>query len=319
MKSSQLKKKLREEFHQLQMEKRKEELLEDVRFIEQEEIIPKRNYRNFKSLKIVGLVCSMVLVFLFFKPIENDYFISFDVNPSIEIEVNNKRRVKDVICNNEDARIVMEDMDLIDTDLDVAVNAIVGSMFRYGYISEVDNSILVTILGENQQVREELKKNVSKHVKEILSGYSVEASVVSQDLTFSKDTKEIAQKYDISIGKVTLIQELMQQNPDYEFENLMHLTINDLNILVHFNNIQFQTITIDGVESHSGYKTSNEVKQSVLEHAHIDIKDIIEYQYYLDCKEGQLIYSVDFQDSYAKYHYDVNAVNGKIISVNLDM
>ena len=320
MKRKDIEKQIKTEFQQLQINNNKEELLKAIQDIEIEDKQPsKRPWFKLKRMQTLALACCVILAFVLFRPqVEKDYFVSFDVNPYIELEVSKNRRVEDVICHNDDATIVMDDMDLKDTDLDVAVNAIIGSMFRHGYISDVNNSILVTILGEDQQVREELKENVSTHVKEILSGYSIEASVVSQDLAYSKDKEALANQYNISVGKVTLIQELMKSNPDYRFEDLTHLSINDLNTLVHYANMEFKSITVDGVESHRGYVTSDEVKVKVLEHANVSESSVLDYTYDISCEDSQLIYSVNFSDEYGKYHYSVNAISGDIISVKAE-
>ena len=62
-----------------------------------------------------------------------DSTISLDINPSIEIRVNQKERVLDVIPLNEDGRVVIGNMDLSGSDLDVAVNALIGAMLREGF------------------------------------------------------------------------------------------------------------------------------------------------------------------------------------------
>lgn len=46
---------------------------------------------------------------------------------------------------NEDGRIVLGDMNFSGSSLDVTVNALVGSMLRNGYLSELANSILVSV------------------------------------------------------------------------------------------------------------------------------------------------------------------------------
>ena len=47
----------------------------------------------------------------------------------------------------------------------------------------------------------------------------------------------LAEKYNISVGKVTLIQKLISKSPNYDFEDLIHLSISDLNTLIHYKNI----------------------------------------------------------------------------------
>ena len=224
-----------------------------------------------------------------------------------------------MICHNDDAVLVLDDMDLKNTDLDVAVNAVIGSMFKHGYISEAKNSVLVSVQGSDQEKRNALKQDVATDVKDILSGYSLEASVVSQDYDFSKEREALAKQYGISVGKVTLIQKLINVSPNYDFEDLIHLSINDLNTLIHYKHLNFKSITIDGVESHSGYLTNEQVKSKVLQHAHVNEESVYEYRDDLDVQDNQLIYIVEFADEFAKYHYKVNAISGEIVSFESEM
>lgn len=77
-----------------------------------------------------------------------DSVVMLDVNPSLSMEVSAQERVLSVTPFNQDAEIILGDMDLTDTDLDVAVNALIGSMLQNGYLSDLQNAILVSV--ENQ-------------------------------------------------------------------------------------------------------------------------------------------------------------------------
>ena len=40
---------------------------------------------------------------------------------------------------NSDAEEILDNMDLEHVDVDIAVNALIGSMVRHGYLSDLDN------------------------------------------------------------------------------------------------------------------------------------------------------------------------------------
>ena len=67
---------------------------------------------------------------------------------------------------------------------ELAVNAIIGSMYKHGYIDEIKNSVLVSVQGNDETVRDEIKERVVNDIKETLSAYSVESSVISQSFEF---------------------------------------------------------------------------------------------------------------------------------------
>ena len=113
--------------------------------------IGRKKKRN-PGLRFAGIAAALLLLvggFLGFRAWQINTrvasVISLDVNPSIEIRTNQKEKVLEVIPLNEDGRIIVDGMDFSGSSLEVAVNALVGSMLRNGYLSELANSILISI------------------------------------------------------------------------------------------------------------------------------------------------------------------------------
>ena len=69
--------------------------------------------------------------------------VSLDVNPSIQLKVNSKEKVISAAPLNAEAEEILTDLPLKGTDLNVAVNAIVGSLLRHGYLDSIASAILV--------------------------------------------------------------------------------------------------------------------------------------------------------------------------------
>lgn len=67
----------------------------------------------------------------------------------------------DVIANNDDAKVILEGMDLKGSGINVAVNALIGSMVKNGYIDELANSILISVDNPDSQESEKLRKKLS--------------------------------------------------------------------------------------------------------------------------------------------------------------
>ena len=77
--------------------------------------------------------------------------INLDVNPSIEIKINRKDKVREVMGLNEEGLAVIEDMNFKNTDLDITVNALIGSMVKNGYLTSLKNSILISVDSNNKE------------------------------------------------------------------------------------------------------------------------------------------------------------------------
>ena len=318
MKNKEFKNLIKHEFSKIETPNRKDELLQDLTYVSKniyEE--PKRKVSlKFVSMALCGAFAFMFSFVSLIQP-DYEYMISIDVNPSIELQIDKKERVSHVECHNEDGLIVLDEMDLVGTDVDVAVNAIVGSMYKNGYLTQTKNSVLVSVQGKDETVRTEMKERVVADIKKTLDAYDLESSVISQDYAKHNETKKMADQYGISVGKAMLISEFVEMNEQYEFEDLVNLSIDELNTLVHYNNVHFTTITIDGIENREGYLTEEELKTIVLKHARVSDSEIHDYKYDLVGEGNRLVYKVEFKDVYGTYFYTVNAISGSIISFDL--
>ena len=91
--------------------------------------------------------------------------VSLDVNPSIELKVNRSEKV--LVCTplNEDAKAILADMgngaDLKGAKLDVAVNAIVGSLVRNGYLDSISSAIMISVEDKDTARAEKLQRELT--------------------------------------------------------------------------------------------------------------------------------------------------------------
>lgn len=64
-----------------------------------------------------------------------DSVVALDVNPSVELKINKEEKVISVDALNGDAGVLLDGMDLKGTELNVAINALIGSMVKNGYLN----------------------------------------------------------------------------------------------------------------------------------------------------------------------------------------
>ena len=93
--------------------------------------------------------------------------VSLEVNPSIEINVNKDRRVISVVPMNDDAKDIVGDMNFAGTDLNVTINALLGAMISKGYLSEIANSILISVDNADPAEAESLRQLLMGEVQKI--------------------------------------------------------------------------------------------------------------------------------------------------------
>ena len=117
-------------------------------------------------LCIALMICVGCIGLIGNNPESDDYYILIDVNPSIEITVNNDDVVKAVEALNDDGEKIIKDLELKDKPAEEAVKEITASMIDQGYISEEANSVLVSIEGLNEDRDQEIKAELVDSISE---------------------------------------------------------------------------------------------------------------------------------------------------------
>ena len=158
--------------------------------------------------------------------------VSLDVNPSIELKVSRSERVLVCAPLNDDAKTILADMgdgaDLKGAKLDVAVNAIVGSLVRNGYLSSISSAIMISVEDKNTARAEKLQRELTDAVDGVLQTSDAKASVLTQTLTQDAVREQQARENSISTGKAALVNRVLAINPALQFDALAKLSVEEL-------------------------------------------------------------------------------------------
>ncbi len=240
--------------------------------------------------------------------------ISLDVNPSIEIKVNPKEKVLSVTARNEEARNVIGDMDFTGNSLDVTINALIGSMLRKSYLNETTNSILVSVDDNDPIEGAKLQEKLTKEIDGLLQTETFSGAVLSQTFSLDKELQALADTYGITAGKAQLIQQITSANSLYRFEDLVPLSINELNLLTKSSQLSLDNINSVGTASDKAYIGENNALLAVLAHAGLSQYDLLDLSIELEYEHSVMVYDIEFDCQGYEYDYDVDAVTGAIIS-----
>ena len=187
------------------------------------------------------VLCLTVTMLFQFMPTASVYL---DVNPSVELKVNYSNRVTGAVPRNEDAKEILADMDLRGTDLDVALYAILGSMVHHGYLTQAQDTILISVYSPNTTRAASLEVRVSDTVTQTLDKMIQSGEV----LTHRLHDEDLNQKDDDATpGKSAFIDELEDKYPQLEEADLDSLTVDEIISLLEQENLDY-----------SDYKDSDE-------------------------------------------------------------
>lgn len=227
--------------------------------------------------------------------------VSLDVNPSIQLQVNQKEIVLEAQALNAEAEEILEGMDLRKTQLTVAVNAIVGSLLQHGYLDRISTAILISVEDDDVQRASRLETSLTEEVDAALVNASAGAAVLSQTLTSDAALEEQAKSSSISVGKAALVQQVQALNSTLGFDALAALTVEELN----------QLIQTGAPGMPVGTDAAAAAAQSC---AGISDADVITRDVDPELDEVPAHYEVELLTSYGEFEYLVDAYSGAVLS-----
>lgn len=171
-----------------------------------------------------------------------DSHVDIDVNPGVEIVTNKKNKVLEVQSTNQDGAAVIDGMNLKNTELKVAVNALIGSMVQKGYIQNDNTGILVTVRNDNEDKANKVKAEVLNDINTALLTNSVQATVINQTVKTTVDAKKFAAENNISIGKAVFVLNLAAKDASLDAKELAKMKVSEIASLVVQKGIDIRDI-----------------------------------------------------------------------------
>lgn len=292
-------------------------VLADCKNREAERDFAKIKKASFVSKKIagIGIAAAVVLGAIGISSLYTVNYavasvVSMDVNPGIEIKVNKKEKVLEVNPLNEDGRIIVGDMDFKGSSLEVAVNALLGSMLRNGYLNDSANTILISVYNDDEVQAENLRGRLMIEVSSMLEKEDFRPALISQTVQADREIEKKAEQYGITNAKAQLISQLMDKNDIYTFEELADISINDLNIL---SKSSLDSVKFVGKASEKAYIGDAKAKEIALNYAGVLFSDARGLKSELDFDDGIMVYEVEFDYSGTEFEYDIDALTGEVL------
>lgn len=236
--------------------------------------------------------------------------VSLDVNPSIELKVNRSEKV--LVCTplNEDAKAILADMsngaDLKGAKLDVAVNAIVGSLVRNGYLNSISSAIMISVEDKDTARAEKLQRELTSTVDGVLQTSESRASVLTQTLTQDAGLTQQARENSISTGKAALVNRVLALNPALKFDALAKLSVEELKDLAEAG-APAMPIGKDA----AAYAAEQYAGTTAVDSVTVEVDPELD--------ESPAHYEVELQTAWGEFEYLVDAYTGKVLSGQKDL
>ncbi len=189
----------------------------------------KRPLRRYMRWTALAAACFAIVFISWFQLFHmTDATIYLDVNPSVSVDVNRMGRVLDAAADNEDGRILLDQMNLRNADIDAAMSELLTSMVRHGYLSRAQNTLLLSVSGRNEKRTEALRQRISSDAEQALSTLLGQGIILEQNVDPDEAADEISEHYGITPGKAVLILKLLKDQPSWDLKELAGMPMADL-------------------------------------------------------------------------------------------
>ncbi|MBR6697887.1 MAG: PepSY domain-containing protein [Lachnospiraceae bacterium] len=237
------------------------------------------------------------------KPVANadtvNSVVMIDINPSIELTVNKQNKVVSAVALNTDAQIVLNDMDFKNVDLDIAMNAIIGSLLKNGYLDQVYNAVNICVEDNDTERANELGEKISTEISSLFDENDLIGGVNTQLCTRDEDIKELAKQYGVSVGKLRLAKQVAE-NMGMSLDIAVELSISELWDLLDAENADIIS--------------KEEALNIAVSDANVALEAVTVVSNVIKEKGGAFVYYIEFNvGENAFYKYKINAEDGFVI------
>ncbi|MGG4266632.1 anti-sigma-I factor RsgI family protein [Peribacillus simplex] len=192
------------EFLKTKRQEREYEVGEEITFspIKQKVTLAFPNFNSsFKKKAVLSIASTFLILFSFFPSYFSGHvsaYMTIDVNPSIELELDHHLEVLKLTGLNEDGKLVIGQLkDWKGKDIKTVTNRIVETTKQLGYLKEKKQIIVsTTVLDKDKK----LDKNLKKEIKEISEQNNV-SNTKMKVIQATKSDRKQAREQGISTGK----------------------------------------------------------------------------------------------------------------------
>lgn len=276
-------------------------------------------YKVFGSVAAALIICiAGVLAFGKGGASEAAAIIGLDVNPSIQLSVDDNGKVIEASAVNKDGEKILDDMSLAGTDMKVAANAIVGSMLQQGFLNDISNSILVSVQAKDSAKGTSLQEELSSSLNQYLGSYALSAAVMGQCITDDSEITAFAAENGISEGKAYLIKTLAASDSRLTEAGLLKLSTQELILLASEKSSDKTPAVSYGEVNKSQYIGKDKALNIALAKAGLKKSQISGCEVEFECDDGIITYDIEFYCGSAEYEFEIDATTGNIIEYETD-
>ncbi len=154
-----------------------------------------------------------------------DSYVTLDINPSVELIVSPRDKVIYANPLNEDAEVLLVELDLIGMDLEDAIDLIIETSIELGYISvdeDTETYVSVSTINTDDAIQEKIQNKVKEHVNKAFEDRGMFGK--AKDKEFNQEFLTEAQSFGVTPGFLFLAKEAVELKDDLLLEDAVLMT-----------------------------------------------------------------------------------------------
>lgn len=172
-------------------------------------------YFSVKKISVICSVAAAIILLLSITPGRFDEkvsaYVTIDVNPSIELALDDELKVVDLKGLNPEGKEVIKDLSLGDKDIKAVAKEIVTATKKLGYFKNHKKIVVSTTLIEKNN---QLEKNLRKHVTGITKMAALVSQATVKIVNATEKDRNKAKLEGISTGKYLEKKQAAKQKPN---------------------------------------------------------------------------------------------------------
>lgn len=174
------------------------DVLESVR--RKSSIIPLQNTVSVQQKKLASkpfflrltaamVVIAMLAIFIFqalpLNPSQTLTVITLDINPSLELAINETEEIVAVNAVNADAETLLQNLTLVGQNLETGIDILLEKAKQSGYLDEntTENAIMVSVKNQNAEKQIATQTRLQTALNQYLNNQNITCTVISEDYT----------------------------------------------------------------------------------------------------------------------------------------
>lgn len=184
-----------------------------------------------RKSKILLTIFTLILTFVVLvgcnTTAKAESYVILDINPSVELVLNDNNQVQYANALNDDAKVLLENIELENKDMEEAVEIIIDESTNLGYIDpEAEETVVeVTTVTEDED-EEKLNERIRSHVDKTFMDRGMRG--IGKKKAMTADIIAEAKELGVAPGFLRLIKITQEINPDLTMEEALEMKVKDL-------------------------------------------------------------------------------------------